>query len=256
MVLKAIFLEFRGVLIDDRLTQSTVMQHLLLDQNLSLNPQEYEDLIREEDDRSCLQILLERRGRFNTLEELNQLLQKRFDWTLESWQHPSSASPVSEKQSLEAIEKPRSCLLLPDIKDFLFRARSLSYKLVLMTSSIEREVNSVLSLEQIVPYFDLVLPGDKLPYQPIKPWAYTYAIECLNQLYPNLNLTPHNCLTIEPIYRHCDAARSVGIAVAAVSRYRPIHFLQRRADWAVDRLTDLEFDRINASLSPSVGLRV
>jgi beta-phosphoglucomutase len=237
MVLKAIFLEFRGVLIDDRLIQSQVMQQLLLDQNLSLKPQEYEDLIREEDDRSCLQLLLERRGRSHSVAELNHLLEKRCDWTLEYLENALG----------------RSSLLLPDVRDFLFRARALACKLVLMTSSIEREVKAILNLEQISPYFDLVLAGDKLPHQPIKPWAYTYGIESLNQLYPNLNLTPHNCLTIEPIYRYCDAARSVGISVAAVSRYRPIHFLQRRADWTVDRLTDLELDRIQGSLSPSVN---
>jgi beta-phosphoglucomutase len=283
MVLKAIFLEFRGVLIDDRLTQARVMQDLLLDQNLSLKPQEYEDLIKEEDDRSCLQILLDRRGRSHTVDELNQLLQKRFEWTekylnrLDNQPHlhhnslshnglandslpqgdqglaVSSAATTAE--SIAPAERHRSSWLLPDVKDFLFRARALSYKLVLMTSSIEQEVNSVLNAEQISPYFDLVLPGEKLPYQPIKPQAYTYALQCLNETYPNLNLTPHNCLAIESLYRHCDAARSVGISVAAVSRYRPIHFLQRRADWTVDRLTDLEFDRINASLSPSVGFR-
>lgn len=255
MVLKAILLEFRGVLIDDRWIQSSIMKDLFLDQNLSLHPQEYEDLIKEQDDRSCLQILLERRGRVHTLDELNQLLQKRFNFSLESLP-PSQqelSSPTLEKCSPVPMEKSRSSLLLPDVKDLLFRARSLALKVVLITSSIQCEVDSILNMEQIAPYFDLILSGEQLSCQPIKPWAYTHAIDCLNQIYPNLNLTPQNCLAIEAIYQHLEAARSLGISVAAVSRYRPIHFLQRRADWAVDRLTDLELDRINANLSPNLS---
>lgn len=230
MGLKAVFLEFRGVLIDDRVRRSQVMQDLLLDQNLCLKPEEYEALVKEEDDRSCLQLLLERRGRLNTVDELNQLLQKRLE---------------GKSESLDLTYQK----LLSDVKDFLFRARTLSLKIVLITSSSECEVNFFLKMEQISPYFDLILAGEQLPYQPIKPWAYTHAIECLNQNYPTLNLLPQDCLAIEPIYRHLEAARSLGISVAAVARYRPIHFLQRRADWAVDRLTDLELDRINTSLT-------
>ncbi|MFZ9739991.1 MAG: HAD family hydrolase [Prochlorotrichaceae cyanobacterium] len=234
MTLKAVFLEFRGVLVDDRALQSQVMNNLLLEQNLCLKPQEYEDLIKEEDDRSCLSILLERRGRTPTVEELNQLLERRFDCTQE-WlrENQNSASGF-----------------LPDVKDFLFRVRSLSLPLVLITSSPLNEINAILTRENIAPYFDLVLAGNMLDCQPIKPWAYTHAIDTLNQKYPDLNLSVQECLAVEPIYRNLEVARALGLSVAAISRYRPFHFLQRRADWIVDRLTDLDLERINASLTP------
>ncbi|MEY2985447.1 MAG: HAD family hydrolase [Prochlorotrichaceae cyanobacterium] len=238
MALKAVFLEFRGVLVDDRALQSQVMNNLLLEQNLCLKPQEYEDLIKEEDDRSCLSILLERRGRTPTVEELNQLLERRFDCT-QDWL----------RDGLREKEHSASGLL-PDVKDFLFRVRSLSLPLVLITSSPLNEVNAILTRENIVPYFDLVLTGNMLHCQPIKPWAYTHAIDTLNQKYPDLNLLAQECLAIEPIYRNLEVARVLGLSVAAISRYRPFHFLQRRADWIVDRLTDLDLERINASLTP------
>ena len=244
MKLKAIFLELRGVMINDRALQAALIADLLLEENLCLYPGEYETLIQDVDDRTALQVLLECRGRVVDWSVINYFLKRKSDRYRDILSNlPIPTYPTNTQEN-------RRFLLYPDLKDFLFRARSLSLKIAMITSNFRAEVDSILAFCQLTPYFDAIVTGEQIESQPLKPTAYLQTIALLNQKYPDLALSPHDCLAIESHYNDLHAARSVGITTVGVTRYRPLHLLQRRADWTVDQLIDLELDRINASLTP------
>ncbi|MFZ4666758.1 MAG: HAD family hydrolase [Prochlorotrichaceae cyanobacterium] len=266
MKLKAIFLELRGVMINDRSLQASLLTDLLLEENLYLQKGEYETLCQLADDRTGLKILLERRGRLadgNLLDSLLQRKAERFrdifynaETSIDSL-NPTPSSSISPRylsiSSQETVPEHSpfnsTFMLYPDVKDFLFKARASSLKLAVITSTFRVEVDTILDSCQLSSYFDAIVTGEQIQTQPIKPAAYLQTIDVLNQQYPALDLTIHDCLAIESNENHLQAARAVGLTGVGITRCRPLHMLQRLADWTVDRLGDLELDRIN-SLAP------
>jgi beta-phosphoglucomutase-like phosphatase (HAD superfamily) len=89
------------------------------------------------------------------------------------------------------------------------------------------------------------------PISKPQPDPYLIALEQLNQAYPELNLEPGNCLAIEDTLAGIQAARSAGIPVVGVAHTYPFHMLQRRANWTVDALADLELERVQAVFEPA-----
>ena len=241
MKLKAIFFELRGVMINDRSLQASLLADLLLEENLYLQKGEYETLSQLTDDRTGLKILLERRGRLAEASLLDSLLQRKAERYRDILEQPETRINSN-------------FILYPDVKDFLFKARGNSLKLAVITSTFRVEVDAILNNCQLSSYFDAIVTGEQVQSQPIKPAAYLQTIDLLNQQYPTLDLTIHDCLAIESNENHLQAARAVGLTGVGITRYRPLHLLQRRADWTVDRLGDLELDRINANLSPNATL--
>ena len=241
-MLKAVFFEFRGVIENDRSMQSDLFQSVLLGQNLRLEPGEYEDLSREVDDRTSLKMLLENRGRVVDVATLNQLLLQK----AQEYLRRSSAQRENHHRSPSLDQRS----LLSDLQAFLFQARSRGLKIVLVTSTARLEVEAVLNAQQISPYFDCILCGEDLLADPVKPAGYEQAIATLKSQNPEESFGIHNILAIEATYRDLDAARSMGLSVVALPRHRVLHFLKHRSDWVVDRLTDLDLDWINSSLTP------
>ncbi|WP_263975358.1 HAD family hydrolase [Leptolyngbya sp. 7M] len=62
--------------------------------------------------------------------------------------------------------------------------------------------------------------------------------------YPSLNLKPAECLAIEDTPAGIQAAKAAGMQVVGVANSYPFHMMQRQANWAVDYLSDLEFERV------------
>ena len=75
------------------------------------------------------------------------------------------------------------------------------------------------------------------------------AVERLNQEYPDLQLQPSECLAIEDTPAGIQAAKRAGISVVGVANTYPFHMMQRRANWAVDYLCDLDLQWAQQVLS-------
>ena len=225
-MLKAVLFDFNGIIINDEPLHEKLIDELLLEENLRPKPGEFRQLCLGRSDRACLIDLLQSRGRVVTEEYASQLLARK------------SASYQS------AIDRLETLPIYPGLQDLIFKLRVAKVKLAIVSGALPAEIELVLKRAQLSDYFSVIVAAaQRLPSKP-EPNSYLLAVDRLNQADPTLNLKPSECLAIEDTFAGIEAAKRARIPVIGVANTYPFHMLQRRANWVVDRLSDLEFDRV------------
>ncbi|NJL52147.1 MAG: HAD family phosphatase [Hydrococcus sp. SU_1_0] len=226
MSLKAVFLDFSGVIINDEVINQELIADLLLKENLRADDDEYMQYCRGRSDRACLKDILANRGRMLTAEYLDKLLK---------------AKAVGYRQKVEELpEIVFSSTLAP----FLTQLKAQNIAIALVTGATRSEVEYILSKIELAPYFDLLVTGDDLAASKPDPEPYLFALS-------QLNLNPQECLAIENNPVGITAAKAAKIQVVGISNLYPLHMLQRQANWTVDDFLDIELDRVDRVLSDS-----
>jgi phosphoglycolate phosphatase/beta-phosphoglucomutase len=98
-------------------------------------------------------------------------------------------------------------------------------------------------------YFETIITGDEVTHGKPEPDGYLLAIDRLNKLDPDLNLSVAECLSIEHTFTGIQTAKHAGIQVVAIAHTYPFHMLQRQANWTIDYFPDLELDRVKESFN-------
>lgn len=228
MTLKAILFDFNGVIINDEPLHEKLIERLLIEENLRLKPGEFSALCLGRSDRACLSDLLTRRGRVVTEAYLTELIQRK---------------SLDYRQELEAIEK---LPIYPGLTDLICKVRSAQLPIGVVSGAVRAEIELVLTRIDLMEYFSVIVAGDEISTSKPDPTGYLLAVERLNQHDPQLDLHPQNCLAIEDTFAGIAAAKQAGMQVVGVANTYPFHMMQRQANWAVDYLSDLELDRIQA----------
>ncbi|XHX77787.1 MAG: HAD family hydrolase [Stenomitos frigidus ULC029] len=225
-MLKAVLFDFNGVIINDEPLHEKLIDELLLEENLRPKPGEFRQFCLGRSDRACLIDLWQHRGRVVTEEYASKLL-------------------VRKSTSYQtAIEQLETLPIYPGLQDLIFKLRVAKVKLAIVSGALRAEIELVLKRAQLSDYFSVIVAADqRLPSKP-EPNSYLLAVDRLNQADPLLNLKPLECLAIEDTFAGIEAAKRARIPVVGVANTYPFHMLQRRANWVVDRLSDLEFDRV------------
>jgi HAD superfamily hydrolase (TIGR01509 family) len=224
--MKAVLFDFNGVIINDEAIHEKLLSQLMVEENLRPKRGEFRQLCLGRSDRACLTALFDSRGRSLTASYLDGLIDRK------------ARAYLREIESLETLP------IYPGLADFIFNLRATKAKLAVVSGAIRSEIERVLTRAQLIDYFSVIVSGDEgLPSKP-EPDGYLQAIARLNQQFPDLNLQPWECLVIEDTFAGIESAKRAGIPVAAVANSYPFHMLQRRANWTVDYLSDLELDRI------------
>jgi beta-phosphoglucomutase len=227
VVLKAVLFDFNGVIIKDESIHRELIDELLLAENLRPQGREFWQISVGRSDRACLQDLLKIRGRFVTDEYLDKLIAKK---------------AIAYRQRLEQLV---TLPVYPEVVQFIQQMYERGYKLAIVTGAIRSEVELVLQRGEIARYFETIVAGDEISHSKPDPEGYLKSIDILNQLDPNLNLLPSECLAIEDTFAGIQAVKSAGVQVVAIAHTYPFHMLQRQANWTIDRFADLELDRVN-----------
>ncbi len=226
MVLKAVLFDFNGVIINDEPIHRELIDEILLAENLQPQGKEFWQISIGRSDRACLHDLLKLRGRFVSSETLDKLIAKK---------------AIAYRQRLaQLVTLP----LYPEVVQFIDKMYASGYKLAVVTGAIRSEVELVLKQGEIDRYFDTIVAGDDINQSKPDPAGYLLSIKRLNQLHPDLNLLPSECLAIEDTFPGIQAVKSAGIQAVAITHTYPFHMLQRRANWTIDSFADLELDRI------------
>jgi beta-phosphoglucomutase len=231
VVLKAVLFDFNGVIINDESIHRELIDELLLRENLK--PQSKDCLRRYigRIDRLYIRELLELRGRFVDVRELDKIVAKKsIDYT----------------QRLDRLE---ILPIYPGVVEFIERLHTSGYKVGLVTSTTRSEVELILKRTEIDRYFETIVTGDEIDRDRPDLNRYLLAIYRLNQLHPDLNLSIAECLAIEHTFTGIRSAKSSGMQVVAIAHTYPFHMLQRRANWTIDYFPDLELDRVKASFN-------
>jgi HAD superfamily hydrolase (TIGR01509 family) len=231
MSLKAVLFDFNGVIINDEPIHEKLIDQLLIEENLRPKPGEFRQFCLGRSDRDCLSVLFNNRGRIFTDEFLDGLIARK---------------ARAYAQELETLEK---LPIYPGLADFIFNLRAAKVKMAVVSGAIRSEIELVLQRAQLRDYFTEIVSGDEKIAGKPAPDGYLTAIERLNQQYPDLKLKAWDCLAIEDTFSGIEAAKQAGIPVVGVANSYPFHMLQRRANWTVDYLSDLELERVQQILS-------
>jgi beta-phosphoglucomutase len=226
MVLRAVLLDFNGVVINDEPLHQKLIQDLLLEENLRPSLEDYNQLCLGRTDRACITDLWQRQGRVVTEAQLNKLLARK-------------ASRY--RDTLASLEK---LPLYPGLDDVIYQIRAAQLKLAIVSGARRSEIDAVLGLAGIADYVSTVVSSDDLATAASKPApdSYQLAIQRLNDQSPGLALTPGECLAVEDSFAGIEAAKRAGVPVIGVAHAYPYHMLHRRATWVVDHLYELSLD--------------
>lgn len=224
MSLKAVFLDFSGVIIDDEAINQELIADILLNENLRADNDEYTQYCRGKSDRACLKDILADRGRILPNEYIDKLLKTK-------------AQGYRQKMD-QFAEIP-----LPlHLTKFLDQLKEQNLVVGLVTGATRSEVEYILEKVELTKYFDLIVAGDDLESSKPEPDPYILAAQ-------KLNLAPAECLAIENNPIGIEAAKRAKIQVVGISNIYPLHMLQRQANWTVDDFMEIELDRVDRVLS-------
>ncbi len=219
MTLKAVLLDFNGVIINDESIHQELIADILISENLRPDESEFHTLCLGRSDRACLRDILGQRGRVVSDEYLDNLIQKKTQ---------------AYQQKLESLD---DLPIYPGIEEFLTQLQQQGIAIALVTGALRSEVELVLQKSGIAKYFSVIVGGDDITQSKPEPEGYLLAVS-------QLNLRPSECLAIEDSYPGIEAAKKAGIPVVGIANTYPLHMLQRRANWTIDYLAELELDRL------------
>lgn len=226
MSLKAVLFDFNGVIIQDRPIHIQLMDEILLGENLQLQRVQERQAFLGFGHRAYLQNLLKNRGRVVTEVYMNQLLTRK------------AQGYILELEKLEKLP------LYPGIEDLIFQIRDHDLKLGLVSDTLSLEVETVLTSAKLAEYFTVIVSGNDISSHKPNPEGYLLAVERMNQVYPELNLQPQECLVIEHTPAGIQAARKAQMQVVGVANTYPFHTLHRQANWTIDSLIDLDLQQV------------
>lgn len=226
MSLKAVLFDFNGVIINDERVHEKLIEQLLVEENLRLKPGEYQEVCLGRSDRVCLLDLFTRRGRVVTEDYLMRLIQRK------------SQAYQRELATLETVP------IYPGVADLMEKARSAQLVIGVVSGAMRSEIKLVLHRTGLTEYVSVIVAGDDIKTSKPAPEGYLLAVKQLNDRDPALKLQPEHCLVIEDTFAGIAAAKRAEMQVVGVANTYPYHMIQRQANWAVDNLAELEFDRV------------
>jgi beta-phosphoglucomutase len=238
MSLKAVLFDFNGVIINDEPLHEKLIEQLLIEENLRIKPGEYRELCLGRSDRACLTDLLTRRGRVVTDTYLSNLIERK---------------SRAYQQELEALETLPS---YPGLTDLIAQVQAAQLVMGVVSGAVRSEIEHVLAHLNLSEYFAVIVAGDDIQGSKPDPEGYLLAVTQLNQHNPALQLQPRECLAIEDTFMGIEAAKQAGMQVVGVANTYPFHMMQRHANWAVDYLSDLELERVQAVFAEGRNVRM
>ncbi|MBI4784500.1 MAG: HAD family phosphatase [Oscillatoriophycideae cyanobacterium NC_groundwater_1537_Pr4_S-0.65um_50_18] len=226
MALKAVLFDFNGVIINDEPLHQKLIEQILLEENLRPKAGEFRQFCLGRSDRACLKDLLANRGRVVTEDYMTNLIARK--------------SRAYQQQLAEIDKLP----IYPGLSDLIFQIRAAQMPMAIVSGAVRSEIDLVLNRVDLAPYFPVIVSGDEIQTSKPDPEGYLLGVDRLNQHYPNLHLKPQECLAIEDTPAGIQAAKQAGMQVVGVANSYPFHMMQRQSNWAVDYLSELEFDRV------------
>ena len=225
MALRVVLFDFNGIIIDDEPIHAELIKEVIASENMRCSDEEAQRFVGRSD-RACLQDYFSLKGRVLTADALSKLLNRK---------------TVSYQQRLQTLDP---LPLFPGVKELITAFESFDIKLGLVSGAQRDEIELVLAQAGLAKTFEIIVAAEDTTTSKPSPEGYLQAIEQFQQRYRDLNLQPNNFLAIEDSFAGLEAACSAKIPTVGVAHTYPFHMLQRRANWTIDTLGDLEVERL------------
>jgi beta-phosphoglucomutase len=196
-MIKAIFFDFNGVIIDDERLQMTAYQQVLQERGIELSEAQYFAALGM-DDRTFVRTALERAGKL-TVETTAAVLQ---------------AKSVVHRKMLED-ELP----LFPGVVTFL-KAAARHFSLGLVSMADQNEIGYVFDRARIRKLFSIVVSAQDVGVCKPDPACYKLGLEKLNEKRREIRLLPllpHECLVVEDSPPGIQSGKAAGMRTLAVT---------------------------------------
>ncbi len=226
MALKVVLFDFNGVILDDEWIHEQLVYEVMLSENLRCTPAEFQQYGLGRSDRACFRDLFKLRGRLMSPETLERLLvQKHRAYT-------------ERLQSLSELP------IFPGVADLVAAFQSQGLKLGIVSGAQRSEIEYILGQIGLRDAFEVMVAGDDIQTSKPDPTGYLQAIAQFQSQYPVSQLQPSDFAALEDTFAGIEAARQANITVIGVAHTYPYHMLQRLTNWTVDRLADIEIERL------------
>ncbi|MFN2514961.1 MAG: HAD family hydrolase [Pyrinomonadaceae bacterium] len=223
-MIKAIFFDFNGVIIDDEPLQMAAYQQVLRDQSIELTETDYYSALGM-DDKHFVWATYERANMQLTDEVLRLILEKK---------------AVHHRKLIEN-ELP----LFPGVLTFL-KATSRHYSLGLVSMATREEIEYTLNRARLRSHFSVIVSAENVNVCKPAPDCYRIALEQLNTKLGEarlLPLLPRECLVIEDSPPGIASGRQAGMRTLGITNTVSAGALREAsaeivttslADWTVD----------------------
>jgi HAD superfamily hydrolase (TIGR01509 family) len=223
-MIKAIFFDFNGIIIDDENLQMQAYHEVLQEHGIDLPRQWYFDCLGM-DDRSFVQAIFDRAGKQLSSEVLSAVLKAK------------------ERTHRSMIEEQLP--LFPGVVTFI-KAASRQFSLNLVSMASRLEVEYVLERTGMSSLFSVVVTAGDVSLCKPAPDCYSFALEKMNEKRQHnriLPLLPAECLAIEDAPPGITSARHAGMRTLGVTNTVSESELRAAgaevvthslADWTVD----------------------
>ncbi|AGY59806.1 HAD family hydrolase [Gloeobacter kilaueensis] len=224
MALRAILFDFNGVLVaDEPLHRQLLQQVLKATFGLEVDRADYQQLCLGRSDFEALRAVLQARGRAVSPQAIEAL--------------------VRQKEALYRQSADPKKLLIAGVADLLDRASASGLRLAIVSGAGRAEIEWILNLTGLAGRFAAVVAAEDTGRGKPDPGGYHLALE-------RLAVRAEEALAVEDSFLGIEAARRAGLRVIALTTSVPMHLLQRRADWVLDRYDDLDLARIESCHRP------
>ncbi len=226
MALKVVLFDFNGVILDDEWIHEQLVYEVMLSENLRCTPAEFQQYGLGRSDRACFRDLFKLRGRLMTPEMLERLLAQK------------------HRAYTERLQALSELPIFPGVAALVAAFQAQALKLGIVSGAQRSEIEYVLAQIGLSDAFEVIVAGDDIQTSKPDPTGYLQAIAQFQNLYPDCQLQPPDFAALEDTFAGIEAARQANITVIGVAHTYPYHMLQRLTNWTVDRLADLEVERL------------
>jgi len=192
-MLKAIFFDFDGVLVDTEPLHLRAFQKVLTAEGLPLSEQDYYAKYVGFDDKGCFEAVFTDYGRPVTPESIRGL--------------------VDRKAALFLEQLKTNLVVYPGVKEFVTRIAQ-HYRLAVVSGALRHEIEYSLEAAGIRRQFEHLTAAQDVRNGKPDPEGYLHALGQLNQKAP---VTAPECLVIEDTVPGIRAAHAAGMRCLAVS---------------------------------------
>lgn len=223
MALRAIFLDFNGVIVNDELVHFVLFQKVLKEEGMTLNSEEYYSTFIGMDDRGCFQTVLGNHQGTVTEDRVEELVRRKAKYYREKIQ--------------EGIP------LFPGVEGFI-RDVSRHCYVGVVSGALRSEILTVLNRARLVDCFQVVVSAEETKNWKPHPEGYLLALELLNErIRPAV--AAGECVAIEDTAAGIEAAHGAGMKCLAVTNSCAADDLNE-AEVLIQSLESLSWDKAAA----------
>ncbi len=219
-MLKAIIVDFNGVIIDDEPLHFSAMREAVADFGIELSRQAYWDRYLPMDDAQCLDAICK-----DYLVDLGALEREKI---------------LKRKVDIYRRLLQDRLPLFPGAAQFVINAAK-HFPLALASGARRREIETVLSSAELIQCFDVIVAAEDFVRGKPHPDSFLLALSRLNEKLGRLSdpIRPGECLVVEDSVAGIKGAKAAGMVCLAVTNSYPSHLLQA-ADKVVASLEEVQ----------------